>query len=178
MALFWWDPSTGEDDAIHWSPWLDERFLLMDHRCDQGSQDLAPPGHLVERDQARRFRLQLLSNLDHGHVGPGSPCSATCHPIQSEGIAPPGQCIFLVRSIDHGWSCTRGLPACQKMAHHVHVLIESNAPSWLVVALLQGMLTGRTIPLFRRAVSRCTFTSVPWGAPEVESCFPLCYHHP
>src|SRR6266850_3773854 len=172
MSCCWLDPINGQDDAIQWSQGLDELFISMDHRCDQRSKDLAQQGHLFERDHALRFRLKLLSNLDHGYVGPVSQFSYTCHHIQSEGISTPGQCIFLWRSIEHCWSCTSCSPACQHLAHHVHVLIESNAPSLLVVALLQGLLTGRTLQLSRREVYLCACTSVPWGAPEVESFFP------
>ena len=172
MAVFWLDPIHGEDDAIPWSQWLDELCIVMDHRCDQCYKDLAQQGQLFERDHERRFRLKLLSNLDHGHVVPVSPFSATGHHSQSEGISTQGQGIFLLRSIAHGLSWTRGMPAFQTMAHHVHVLIESNDPALLVVALLQGMLTGRTLQLFRIEGYLCTFASVPWGSHEVESLFP------
>ena len=178
MAFFWVDPINGQDDASQWSQWLDELFIVMDHRGDQCSTDLAPPGHLFARDHELRFRLQLLSNLDHGSVVPVSPFSYPCHHIQSEGISTPGQCIFLWRSIDHCLACPSGIPAFQNMAHHVHVLLESNDPAWLVGALLHGMLTGRTRQLYRIAVSLCAFTSVPWGSPEVESFFPSCDHTP
>ena len=171
-AVCWWDPLQGQDDAIPWAPWLDERFLVMDHRGDPGSTDLAPPGHRGERAHARRCRLPRLSTLEHGSGVPGSPCADTGHHRQSDGRSTPGQGLFRWRSIDHGWSGTSGLPACQTMAPHVHGLIAAHAPSWLVVARLQGRRTGRTLQLSRRAVDRCACTAVPWGAQEVESCVP------
>jgi hypothetical protein len=57
------------------------------------------------------------------------------------------------------------------MAHHVHVLVQATNPLLLVVALLQGMLTGRTLLLFRIAVHLRAVTSVPGGSHEVESFF-------
>jgi hypothetical protein len=166
------DPLHGEDEAIQWSQWLDELFIVMDHRWDHCSKDLAQQGHLCERDHELRFRLTRRLNLDHGHVVPVSQCSDTCHPIQSEGLSTQGQGICLWRSIAHGLSWTSGLPAFQNMAHHVHVLLEAHDPSWLVGALLQGLLTGRTLQLCRREVYLCTFASVPWGSHEGESFFP------
>jgi hypothetical protein len=58
------------------------------------------------------------------------------------------------------------------MAHHFHGLLESNDPPLLVGALLQGMLTDRTLLLFRIKVHLRASTSVPGGSHEVESFFP------
>ena len=68
----------------------------------------------------------------------------TRHDIQPKRLATQGQGIFLLWTVDHCLPRTSRMPTFEKMAHHLHLLIESHDPALLVIAFLHRLMTGRT----------------------------------
>lgn len=171
-------PLQGQDPAAPRASRLDPGVIVTSSRGHPREHTLAPQGHLLAC--AREVRGTLAWAAKRG-AGPGvsvSPLPSTGDTLEPTGRSAPGQGRFLGWTGDPGSSGTSRMPAFQHRAHHGHGLGQAHDPPRLGVALLQGVLTGRTFVLFRVEVHRRAFTSVPGGAHAVESCVPASSHHP